>query len=325
MTIGPQAGQLDELAELVRSEVGRKRAPWFNPEDGEVVMLPDGSGSGYWVGAPGVVMDEAGDRVLMTYRRRCPRDGSARERGYLAAIAASCDGGRTFQDIWTVTKEEVATSSLERFCLRPSGEGWWLYTSWESPPGSGQWRVDVLQAAQPEQMSVAHASGLFLPGPLRVDAVKDPYVFVDQGTSYMYLSTFLSPAGPAPTSLAAGTGGKNFEWQGLVLDVGQGWDAHQARISSVMRYGPGYLAYYDGGRSAAEDTEERCGWAVSVDLRSWRKVNTHGPTLTSPHGTGSLRYVDLVQTAEGLYAYFEYARPDGSHELRRCALGQLPD
>ena len=36
----------------------------------------------------------------------------------------------------------------------------------------------------------------------------------------------------------------------------------------------------------------------------------------SPHASGSLRYIDAVRLREDIYCYYEYARPDGSRELR---------
>jgi hypothetical protein len=42
----------------------------------------------------------------------------------------------------------------------------------------------------------------------------------------------------------------------------------------------------------------------------------------SPHATGSLRYLDALDLRERKrLLYYEYARPDGSHELR---LSRLP-
>ena len=37
---------------------------------------------------------------------------------------------------------------------------------------------------------------------------------------------------------------------------------------------------------------------------------------TPPHGPGTIRYIEVVQREEALYYYYEYSRPDGSHELR---------
>lgn len=294
--------------------------PWFDPSAGETVLSPQSEGPGQWVGAPSAVVDQEGGRVLLAYRRRRPRDGSPDERGYLGAIATSSDGGRTFSDIWTVTKHEVGTSSIERFCLRKSGQEWLLYTSWEDPPSSGRWRVDMLRAARPEDFSIASATPIMLPGDVGVDAVKDPYVLADRDELFMYVSTFLTPDGPAVTCLATSREGTEFSWEGKALDVGAGWDAYQARLSSVLPVEGGFVGYYDGGASRAEDTEERCGLAVSEDLRHWYSVTPDGPALVSLNATGSLRYVEVVRIGDETWAYYEYARPDGSHELRRNRL-----
>jgi hypothetical protein len=70
----------------------------------------------------------------------------------------------------------------------------------------------------------------------------------------------------------------------------------------------------------ADDTEEHCGLAVSLDLRPWERVTVDRPALVSPHASGSLRYVEPVNIQGSLFVYYEYARPDGSHELRRNRL-----
>ena len=294
--------------------------PGFDPESGETIVLADAPGAGHWAGAPSLVVDENG-RALLSYRRRAPRDGSENQRGYLGAIAESTDGGRSFRDIWRVTKHEVGTSSLERFCLRRAPEGdWLLYTSWEGPPSSGRWRIDLMRAPAPESFSPPSAVSVLLPDDLGVDAVKDPYVLTHEGEVLMYVSTFLTPRGPAPTWLATSRDGVSFSWQGEALGVGVGWDAYQARLSSVARFGAGFVGYYDGAGSVADDTEEHCGLAVSLDLHRWQRVTPDRPALVSPHASGSLRYVEAVNIQGSSWAYYEYARPDGSHELRRNQL-----
>ncbi|HTV10600.1 MAG TPA: sialidase family protein [Acidimicrobiales bacterium] len=333
---------LEKLAADVKGAIARRNFPWFDPTAGETVLVPSGQGRGYWVGAPSVVEDQDG-RVLLSYRRRRPRDGSNGERGYLAAIAESTDGGMSFSDIWSITKHQVGTSSLERFCLRPdtstettgarpsaaaraaSAPRWRLYTSWEDPPSSGRWRVDLIKAAAPDAFELAAATPVLLAAEVGVDAVKDPYVVQNvpwAEPDLMYLSTFLTPTGPAPTSLASSPDGTKFAWEGTALATGTGWDAYQARISSVAPFGSGFVAYYDGATTPADDTEEHCGVAVSVDLRHWRSATQRGPVLVSPHATGSLRYVEVARLGGQWWAYYEYARPDGAHELRR---NRLPD
>ncbi len=314
-------GRLRAFADDVGSAAAAGRFPAFDPQAGETVMTPDAPGAGHWVGAPCVIADPASSRVLMAYRRRRPRDGSVRERGYLAAVGSSSDGGRSFQCIWQVTKGEVGTSSLERFCLRrdPAGD-WLLYGSWEDPPSSGRWRISVLRAAEPDGFDLAHARPVLAPADVGVDAVKDPYVVERGGTLLMYVSTFLTPQGPAPTSLAVSDDGVCFDWRGETLPVGAGWDAYQARLSCVVAFGEGYVGYYDGAASRDDDTEEHCGIACSLDGLTWERITVDGPALVSPHKTRSLRYVDVVEIAGIWWAYYEYTRADGSHELRRSRL-----
>lgn len=297
--------------------------PLFDPGEGDAVLTPDAPGAGHWVGAPSVFYDAACKRVLMAYRRRRPRDGSRDERGHQGVVAESVDGGRSFSPVWEVTKQQAQTSSLERFCLRrtPAGD-WLLYISLEDPPSSGRWRIDVLRAATPEGFELATAQPVLAPAAVGVDAVKDPYVISDGTQMLMYVSTFLAPEGPAPTSLAASRDGVRYAWRGEALAVGARgrWDAYQARLGSVVPFASGFVGYYDGACDRAEDTEERCGIACSVDLLKWRRVSIAAPALVSPHATGSLRYVDVVEIAGAWWAYYEYTRADGSHELRRTRI-----
>jgi hypothetical protein len=314
---------LEEFAAHVRATAASGRFPAFDPEIGETVLAADEAGPGHWVGAPSVVVDPRSGRVLMVYRRRRPRDGSARERGYLVAIGASTDGGRSFAPIWQVTKEEVGTSSLERFCLRPGlARGWVLYASWEDPPSSGRWRISVLQAPEPDRFVLADAQPVLGPDDVGVDAVKDPYVVRHHDELLMYISTFLTPHGPAPTSLATSADGLRYVWRGETLAVGRGggWDAYQARLSCVVPFAGAFVGYYDGAGSRADDTEEHCGIACSLDLMRWQPISLDGPALVSPHATGSLRYVEALAIDGAWWAYYEYTRADGAHELRRSRL-----
>ena len=177
-----------------------------------------------------------------------------------------------------------------------------------------------MRAPAPDRFSLSSSTSVLLPDDVGVDAVKDPYTIAHDGEVLMFVSTFLSPQGPAPTWLATSNDGTNFAWRHEALGVGRGWDAYQARLSSVLPFGPGFVGYYDGAASRADDTEEHCGIAVSLDLHRWRRVTTEGPALVSPHATGSLRYVETVAIEGSSWAYYEYARPDGSHELRRSPL-----
>ena len=287
----------------------------FDPEEGVTVLAPDAPGPGNWVGCPSVVYDPARESILLTYRKRRPRGGPPPDRGHECRIAESRDGVR-FTDLWTVTKDAFASTSLERFNLQRTDDGrYLLYVSYEHPT-DGRWRIDVLEAAAPDAFDRAAARTVLTPAATGTEAVKDPYVVRDGGGYLMFVSTFLTAAGPAPTSLASSDDGLRYRWLGEALGVGPGWDRHQARLSGILRAGSGWLGFYDGAASAGEDTEERLGLARSDDLRSWERLSVDAPWLVSPDATGSLRYLDGVELDGDWWLYYEVARADGSHELR---------
>ncbi len=288
----------------------------FDPADGTTVLEPDNSGEGSWVGAPHAWFDETRGTTLLVYRRRNPRDGSPSERGYRLVVAESEDGA-SFRDLWSVDKFELQTRSIERGSILRTPDGTYrLYLSYEDP-ADNHWRIDVLEASSPDGFDIATRREVLTAAGTGRDAVKDPFVFVEDGRYVMLVSTFHTAQGPAPTHLATSDDGLRFEFdQQPALDVGEGWDRYQARLNSVVALRDGYLGWYDGAASAAEDTEERCGLAVSDDLRTWRSITPDGPVLVSTHGTGSLRYVTPVDRGDERWLYYEWTRPDGSHELR---------
>jgi len=99
------------------------------------------------------------------------------------------------------------------------------------------------------------------------------------------------------------------------------WDRYCTRVTSVMRLGPLLIAFYDGAASVDGNYEERCGIAVS--LRSPARLHplsVRGPVLTSPHSSGSLRYLEVVADQSELHFFYEIAREDGAHELRHTAV-----
>ena len=291
----------------------------WDPEQGVTIMEPGAPGQGNWVGSPSVLYDPGRESVLMTYRRRRPR-GEPDDRGYECGIAESRDGVR-FTEVWSIRKEQLRSTSMERFNLHRDPDGrYLLYTSYEHPD-DGRWRIDVLEETSPDAFDPARARTVLAPAGTGTAAVKDPYV-VRAGPAYlMYVSTFLTAGGPAPTSLAISADGLEYRWLGERLPVGTGWDRYQARLSCVLRSGPVFVGLYDGAASADEDTEERLGAAVSFDLRNWERVTVDEPWLVSPHATGSLRYPDALELEGEWWVYYEYARPDGSHELR---LNRMP-
>jgi len=306
----------------------------FDPERGQTVFEPELDEPGYWIGCPGVLYERDAGRFLMTYRQRRPR-GHDIERGWRCAIAESADGVQ-WHDIWEVRKTEFASSSMERFSLLPAPcGGYLLYVSYVDPTDN-RWRVDVIAADAPDAFDVAQRKPALTAASTGTEGVKDPYA-VRVGPSVQLLVSFSAATGLTeaqrakahakadiyttgvgvfPTGLASSLDGMNFNWHGPVLDVGPRWDGYQTRLNSAIDIGGWYLGFYDGSGSERDNYEERTGIALSKDLRHWLRLSVDEPWLTSPHASGCLRYLDAVAVDDEWFAFYEYARPSGAHELR---------
>lgn len=310
------------------------KLPPFEPEQGVLVMGPEQEREGFWTGCPGVLHEPERGRFLLTYRQRRPR-GADRERGWRCAIAESTDGV-TFSDIWAVEKEELDTSSMERFCLVPTPEGrYLLYLSYVDPTDN-RWRIDVCEADRPDGFNVAKAEPVLTAAGTGTEGVKDPYALQVGPAVYLFVSyaehldftsgererahatadVYNTGMTTCPTGLATSLDGRHFDWAGRVLPVGTSWDRYQSRINSVARVGEAFVGFYDGSGTADENYEERTGLALSFDLRNWQRLTHAEPWVVSPFATGSVRYLDAVPVGDEWWLYYEMTRADGAHELR---------
>ncbi|MEP9381276.1 hypothetical protein [Nocardioides sp. KR10-350] len=313
------------------------RLPSFDPDQAEIVLEPEKPGNGYWVGCPSVLHDEAQGVYWLTYRRRRPR-GEDADRGWRCAVAKSTDGLH-FQDVWSVEKQELETTSMERFSLLPAPDGGYLLYLSYVDPADNRWRIDVIEAERPEELDVRKTAPALTAESTGTEGVKDPYTLRIGPAVYLFASyasgglsdedlqrghanadIYNTGVTTHPTGLATSLDGRTFAWQGPVFDVGSGWDRYQARLNTVLPLGGAYLSMYDGSGDVTENYEERTGLAISHDLRQWHSLTPDRPWITSPYATGSLRYFDAVPQDGETWLYFEFARPDGSHDLRRTRI-----
>lgn len=332
--------------ELGQSSAGHQRgyahSPLFDPEAGQTIVEPLQDGPGWWAGACSAVFDEESDTFYLYWRYRKPRELG---RGVECHVASSADGVH-YESIWSATQRELDTPSMERAALlRAPDRTWRLYISFVDP-ADGRWRTDVVLADSPASFDVAKRQKVFTASDIGAEGVKDPVVLLVGDLYYMILSYAPSPRQIAAadaermhatadvyntgltkshTGLATSGDGLHFEWLGDVFAPRDtGWDAYAARIGSVLWLPPAWMAFYDGSASVEENYEEKTGLAVSLDLRRFHRVTYEGPLLTSPHASGSLRYLDALKVGDKVHYYYEYARADGSHELRLnvCRWGQ---
>jgi predicted GH43/DUF377 family glycosyl hydrolase len=307
----------------------------FDPEAGTAVIQPQGTGKGWWVGAPSVYWD--GREYWLAFRTRRPQP----ERGGLFQVARSSDGEQ-FEIVCSVRKEDLGTSSIERGALLQTEDGRWrLYLSFVDPE-DGRWRIDLLEADDPTSFDASRRTPILSAADINAEGIKDPWICKVGSTWYMIVSWAPTPEGNVDgkamhgtrdiyntgtskslSGLAMSEDGLTWTWHGAILKPSEnGWDSYAARINTVYRADGRFVGLYDGSKSVEENYEERCGVAVSNDLRSWHRVSVDGPAVGPNGGPGSVRYAEAVQGPGWVRFYYEYTRSDGSHELRTVQIDQ---
>ena len=285
--------------------------------DAQVVVDPPATGPGTWAGAPSAL--RVGTETYLAYRLRRP---IGEGRGYANVIARSSDGV-SFTPIAEVHKDRFGGASLERPALTMTPEGRWrLYVS-VATPGTKHWRVDLLEADEPEKLGDAPALTV-LPGDSS-SAVKDPVILFDGRRWHLWASVHplesSEHADRMSTWYATSPDGIAWDWQGVALAPRAGlWDARGVRVSAVVASADAISVAYDGRATAEENWEERTGSAFAPLLNSGvygaltASVEEPVQSPFAPHG---LRYLTVVPGR----IYYEATRADGAHALYTEATG----
>lgn len=309
----------------------------FDPDLGETVLEPEWGRAGSWVGAPSAHRREG--FTYLSYRRRRPRGEG---RGHATYLAVSKDGS-SFTELWELGKEALGTSSIERCALADGGDGLLFYLSYVDPEDH-RWCIDTVTAPTPEglEKAVPKRVRTLRAAPLGLEAVKDPVVVRAGGLYWMYVSCAVRTAAAdglseaelhasddvyttgaivSQTGLAVSRDGFSYEWLGTVLQVQEGaWDAYAARVSCTLRLPALTLAFYDGSAHVDQNYEEKTGAAVLNGPASLTRLSRSAPWLVSSQGTRSLRYMTASANGGKIDFYYEWARSDGSHELRHSVV-----
>jgi len=299
--------------------------PKFDPEKGKTVFEPEGEGYGYWVGGHNVVFDSDEKKFYLYYRIRHPL---GKGRGGVCRVTESTDGVK-FNKIWEATKEQLDADSIEVGSLikDPATGMWRLYISYDT---GHCWRVDLIEADHPKNFDAWHHRTVMQPQDYGLSSVKDPRVYIVGGLYVVFVSVpsrerwiedesgWHHPVGADGTGLMTSPDGIYFRNFKYVLEPSLSapgeWGQFDARINSVVYLPPVYIGFFDAGSTSYDNYEEWCGVAFSHNLEHWTRVSTNGPWVRSPHGC--IRYVDALVVGDEIWYYYEYARKDGSHELR---------
>jgi len=315
--------------------------PLFDPSKGTVVAEPPGKGEGYWAGAPSAIFDEAAGRFYLSYRLRTQLgDQGWSGRGVETVIATSSDG-QSFERLWAARKEDFDALSIEKSCLMLMPEGGFrLYVSYCSR-NDFRWRIDMLAADDLGGLDPGKRVPILSPQNTGTEGIKDPVIFVAGGLWHLYANmaprpdaddwskldrmhrtgnAFVSGEVVCPTGLAVSPDGVRFNWLGEVIPCGHSWDRYLARMSALVYTLPFFTAIYDGRPNSGASYSETPGLAITSDLRTFHKVDHGRGMLRSPHGRGTLRYVEALRVGNTLHYFYEMARSDLAHELRTIAV-----
>jgi len=281
-----------------------------DPARAVVVRAATGSGGHTWVGSPSAI--RVGNEIVIAYRLRDPE-----RRGYAVEVARSADGVH-FRTLVSISKEQMDCESLERPALiRTSAGSWRLYLSCATA-GSKHWRVELIEAAAPEEFDPAH-SRVVLPGDSTL-AVKDPVIVERDGLWHLWASVHPlddpEQTDRMATDYASSADGLAWTWHGMALQPRPGeWDARGARVTAVRFNGDSVMAFYDGRASAAQNCEERTGIAAGAGPGALAALGTSWVGKSADPGYG-LRYMTIVDLGDGCERlYYELTNARGSHDL----------
>ena len=215
--------------------------------------------------------------------------------------------------------------------------------------GTGIWSIDKLLAKNVRDLATAQISPFLSSEDPRFLHVKDPVVY-DKVNGESLLSFCTHPYNWASSNSGYVTrspgsevfSAPNYEF----FRRGYTWDVAISRITAWLRvprrgaFSQGrsqVLAFYDGGESMRNldehlqavrrprgySCEELGGlaWAYEDDLSTITRLSVNLPAFISPWGSGSSRYVDVMETRDGLYATWEQSQPDLSQPLVMNFLG----
>lgn len=314
--------------------------PRFDPDTGNVIAEPPGSGDGFWAGAPSAIHDAETGRFLCYYRLRWPLGG---RRGGVCRVVASADPGAPpseWKTLWEATREDFGASSIERSCLLrdPHTGRWRLYVAAETAQTYDRvpatWRVDLLEAESPEGLDPRRRRIVMDPMMYGFSHVKDPVVSIIGGewvalTSAGWREQHVGPdaeglirsRGRGLIALHRSADGIDFPTAEVLAEPGPGgWGGINVRPAALVYLAPVWSLLFDAGTTRADAYDEHTMLAVSTDLRSWRRLSpAHAPWVRSSHASGSVRYVDALVVGSTVHYFYECARADRAHELRHAA------
>jgi hypothetical protein len=341
------------LRELINQEEARVLVPAYDSESGYWFgggnLLADDSGVIWLCGRYRNAGDARtgvakGERGLECAVFRSDDGGRSFNKIHSWSKADLSREGRGVLSIEGTALGRLADGSVELFVSSEKDRSYPASLASYQKPGTGVWSIDRMIGDSVEDLDPATLEPVLenfdRPEYLHV---KDPVVLDDasQGTTLLFCSHPFTWAS-ANTGLAVrAPGDKHFQvrsWE--LVSRGPAWDVASTRVTGRLRIPklglfaeekPCSVYFYDGcecvrpleeseqahkrprGYSCEEIGGALFGW--DDDFPQLERLSVIQPLFFSPHGTGSSRYVDVIQTTEGLLATWQQSQPDRSQPL----------
>lgn len=209
-------------------------------------------------------------------------------------------------------------------------------------PGTGVWGIESMVGASPEALDPATLRSVLASDTAEALHVKDPSVLASGERAEMIFCSHPISWASSNTGLAkrerVGDPFTVSSWQ--LVPRGAIWDVAVTRVtgnmslprSGVLADAPqGRILFYDGAESLRQldenpkafkrprgfSCEELGGamWAPADDPAAAERLSVAAPLFLSPHGFRTSRYVNVLETADGLFAIWQQSQPDGSQAL----------
>lgn len=210
-------------------------------------------------------------------------------------------------------------------------------------PGTGVWTIDTIRANSIEELKSVKIQSLLERQDSQHLHHKDPIVFknTQEDTLLIFCTSPFSWSSSNSVLAIRPKGSSKYEnFNYAFFPRGYTWDIAISRITGILKVPQissfinlplTYLFFYDGGESMREydehpravkrprgySCEEIGGLAFSTedDFPNLERLSINFPLFTSPFGTGSSRYVKILQVKEGIFATWEQSQSDFSHPL----------
>lgn len=210
-------------------------------------------------------------------------------------------------------------------------------------PGTGVWSIDYIKADSIENLDCRNLKPLIkTDDPVNLH-IKDPFVYKNnKGDTVLLFCTHPFSWSSSNTGYAVRPKGSETFGKPVhnIIPKGQTWDVSMARATSFLDLkGIGVfgedstttLVFYDSAECLRNHEEHGnaisrprgysceelggCGYFEDRQMTEFKRLSLLFPLFVSPKGTGSSRYVDVLENEEGFYAIWQQSQDDLSQPL----------